>query len=184
MALSQNAVTRPANTRAHEQLLYVLKPAWCAVQKIFAAAVTKNSARQRHFVIRNFNARRLQTFFADAAKRERDFAHAHRLATVGAVEDHVGHFAAAQCLGRLFAEHPADGIGDVGFATTVWSNNGGNTGLKIQRRLVREGLKTKNCEIFEIHKLTGSSQPKLSVYVKRKTQYVVHNSKCSTTNCE
>src|ERR1035437_6992686 len=153
VALRQNAVGRATDARAHEKLLNVLEPARRAVEKIFAAAVAKNPARQRHFVIGNFDARCAQTFFADAAERERDFAHAHRLATVRAVEDHVRHFAAAQRLGRLLAEHPADGVGDVRFAATVRADDGRDAGLKIQRRLVREGLEAKNREILKIHNL-------------------------------
>ena len=83
-------------------------------------------------------------FLVHVAERQRHLGHAHRLAAVGAVENHVGHFAAAQRLGRLLAEHPADGIGDVGFAAAVGADDGGDAGLKIQRGFVREGLKAKN----------------------------------------
>ena len=85
------------------------------------------------------------------AERHRHLGHAHRFAPVGAGENHVGHFAAAQRLGRLFAEHPADGIGDIGFAAAVGADDGGDAGLKIQRGFVREGLKAKNRQILEIH---------------------------------
>jgi hypothetical protein len=57
---------------------------------------------------------------------------------------HVGHLAAAQGLGRLLAEHPADGVRDVRFAATVRADNRRDAGLKIQRGFVRKGLKTQN----------------------------------------
>ena len=148
VALRQNAVARAPDARAHEQLLDVLEPARRAVQKIFAVAVAENPARERDFVVGDLDARRAQIFPAHAAERERHFAHAHRFAAVGAVENHIGHFAAAQRLGRLLAEHPADGIGDVGFAAAVGADDGGDTGLKVQRGLVREGLKTENASNF------------------------------------
>ena len=132
------------------------------VQKIFAVAVAENPARERHFVIGDLDARRAQAFLAHAAEGERDFAHAHRFAAVRAVENHVGHFAAAQRLGRLLAQHPADGIGDVGFAAAVGADDGGDTGLKVQRGFVREGLKAENRQIFKIHALElRLRQPKL-----------------------
>ena len=96
-------------------------------------------------VVSHLDARRAQVVFVHVAERQRHFGHAHRLASVGAVENHVGHFAAAQSLGRLLAEHPADGIGDVGFAAAVGADDGGDTGLEIQRGFVREGLKPQNC---------------------------------------
>ena len=132
------------------------------VEKIFAVAVAENPARERDFVVGDLDARRAQIFLAHAAERERHLAHAHRFAAVRAVENHVGHFAAAQRLGRLLAEHPADGIGDIGFAAAVGADDGGDTGLKIQRGLVREGLKAENRQIFEIHALElRPRQPKL-----------------------
>src|ERR1017187_9279488 len=51
VALRQNAVARAPDARAHEQLLDVLQPARGAIEKIFAAAISENPARQRHLVI-------------------------------------------------------------------------------------------------------------------------------------
>ncbi len=143
VALGQNAVARAPDARAHEKLLDVLEPARRAVQKILAVAVAENPARQRDLVVGDLDARRAQIFAVHFAERERHFAHAHRLAAVRAVENHVRHFAAAQRLGRLLAEHPADGIGDVGFAAAVWADDGRDARLKIHRGFVREGLEPK-----------------------------------------
>ena len=144
VTLRQNTVARATNAGAHEQLLDVLKAARRAVEKIFAATVTKNPAGERHFIVGDLDARRLQTFFTNPAEGERNFAHAHRFAAIGAVEDHIGHFATAQGLGGLLAEHPADGVGDVGFAAAVGTDDGGDTGLEVQSGLIRERFKAKN----------------------------------------
>ena len=153
VALREDAVARPPDTRAHEQLLDVFEPARRAVEKIFAVAIAENPARERDFVVGDLDARRAQVFPAHAAERERHFAHAHRFAAVRAVENHVCHFAAAQRLGRLLAEHPADGIGDIGLAAAIGADDGGDTGLEVQRGFVREGLKAEKRQIFEIHAL-------------------------------
>ena len=153
VALGQNAVARAPDAGAHEQLLDVLEPARDLVEKIFTVAVAENPARERHLVVGHFDPRRAEAFLAHAAEHERHFAHAHRFASVCAVEDDIGHLAAAQRLGRLLAEHPADGIGDIGFAAAVGADDGGDTGLKVQCGLVRKGLEAKNGQIFEIHAL-------------------------------
>ena len=47
-------------------------------------------------------------------------------------------------LGRLFAQHPADGVGDVGFAATIGANDGRDPRLKIQRSPVGKRFKSQN----------------------------------------
>ena len=95
VTLRQNAVASAPDPSAHEELLNVLQPALRAVQKVFAAAVAENPARERNLVVGDFYASCLQAFFADAAECKRDLAHTQRLATVCAVENHIGHFTAA-----------------------------------------------------------------------------------------
>ena len=83
-------------------------------------------------------------FPIDAADRQGNFRHAERLAAVGAVENHVRHFAAAQRLGRLLAEHPANRVRNVGFAAAIRPDNRGDAGLEIQGSFVRKRLETQN----------------------------------------
>ena len=70
--------------------------------------------------------------FIHPSDGERHFSHAHRFATIGAVENDVGHFSAAEGLSRLLTEHPSDGVRNVGFAAPVRTDNGGHPGLEIQ----------------------------------------------------
>ena len=44
----------------------------------------------------------------------------------GAGEDHVFHARAAQALGGLLAEHPTDGVAQVGLAAAVGAHDGGD----------------------------------------------------------
>ena len=53
-------------------------------------------------------------------------------------------FNGTESLGRLLAQDPADGIRHIGFAAAVGAYDGGDTGLKVERGLVREGFKAKN----------------------------------------
>ena len=55
-----------------------------------------------------------------------DVGHAQRLAVARAGEDHVFHAGAAQGSGGLFAEHPTDGVADVGLAAAVRTDDGGD----------------------------------------------------------
>ena len=81
------------------------------VDEIFAAAVTEHPARDCHFVVTDFDARSGEMLIINAADGQGNFRHAERLASVSAVENDISHFAPAEGFGRLFAEHPADGIG-------------------------------------------------------------------------
>ena len=85
------------------------------------------------------------------------------------VENHIRHFTAAQRLGGLLAKHPADGVGDIGFAAAVRANDGGDAGLKVQRGLVREGLEAEKRQVFEIHDLDCAKATKVAGSSKVKT---------------
>ena len=52
-------------------------------------------------------------------QRQRDRCHTDRLPIASAGEDDILHAAAAQTLGGLFAEHPADRVTQIRFAATV-----------------------------------------------------------------
>ena len=148
VALRHDAVARAPDARAHEQLLDVLQPARSFVDEIFAAAIAENPARDGHFVVGNLDARRRQMFLIHPADGQRNFGHAQRLAAIGAVENHVRHFAAAQGLGGLFAQHPANGVRDIGLAAAVGADDGRDAGLKIQAVLSAKDLKPKTVKFL------------------------------------
>ena len=123
----------------------VLEAAERVVDPVFRFAVAENPAGDGNLVVVHFER------LLAVGHRQGDFRHAERLASVRAVENHVGHFATAQGFGRLLAEHPADRITDVGFAASVRSDNRRHTRLEIQGGLVREGLEPEHREVFKIH---------------------------------
>ena len=119
------------------------------LEKIPLDALSReNAASQRDFVVGDLDARRSQVLAINAADGERDFGHAERLARIGAIEYNIGHLAAAEGLGRLFAQNPPDGVGDIGFAAAVWADDRRDAGLKIQRRFVRERFEPEHCQIL------------------------------------
>ena len=84
---------------------------------------------------------------------QRNLGEADRLARVGAAENDVRHFAAAQRLGRLLAEHPADGVEDVGFAATVRPDDGGHALVEIEDGFVGERFEPEEFERLKMHVL-------------------------------
>ena len=151
VALGHDGVARLAHARAHEELLDVFQPARRLVDEILAAAVTEDAARDGHFVVSHLDPRRAHVLIVHATNGQRDFGHADRLATISAVKNHVGHLAAAQGFGGLFAEYPPNSVRDVGLAAPIGADNCGDAWLKIERRFVREGLKAEHREVLEIH---------------------------------
>src|SRR5690606_13707441 len=89
---------------------------------------------------------------------------------IGAGENHIFALLAPERLGRLLADRPADGVGDVGFAGAVRADDGGDTALaagrdvafrqEFQARLLGEGLEAVDFEALEIHRKSGKSMKK------------------------
>jgi hypothetical protein len=132
LALRHDRVAGPADAGVHEKFLDVLEPAGLAVERVLALAVAVHAARDLDLVKLAAELR------LALRQQERNFADLRRLARVGALEDHVLHFAAAQGLRALFAEHPADGVGDVGLAAAVGADDRRDAGFEAERRGISE----------------------------------------------
>ena len=145
LPLLHDRVGRAADARIHEELVDVLQPARRLVQQILRAAIAENAARDRHLM--PVEPELLLAF----GKGHRNLRHADRRARIGAGENHVRHFAAAQRLGRLLAEHPAHRVEHVGFAAAVRPDHAGHAAVEVHHRLRREGLEAEEFEGFEIH---------------------------------
>ena len=71
-------------------------------------------------------------------------------------------FAAAEGFGGLFAEDPADGVGDVGFAAAVGADDSGDAGVEAEFGGIGEGFEAVERECLKIHeKLEREGERKL-----------------------
>ena len=83
-------------------------------------------------------------------QRHGDIGHAERFAVASSCEDHVFHARAAQALGRLLAEHPRDGVGNVRLAAAVRSDDGGDAlPVKLEFGAVTERLEAENLKFLQ-----------------------------------
>ena len=81
--------------------------------------------------------------FCAIGESDRDLRKTDGLARVAAVENNVGHLVAAERLGRLFPQHPTDGIEHIGFSATVRPNNSRDAFVKIENRFIGKRLEAE-----------------------------------------
>ena len=134
LALRHHRIRACADARAHEEVLDVLQAARLLVDEVFARAVAVDAPRDRDLVVVG-----AELLFA-VGEGDGDFREAERLARVGAVEDDVHQLRASERGRALFAQHPADGVGNVRFSAPVGPDDGDQPRFKRQPRLVREAL--------------------------------------------
>jgi hypothetical protein len=134
-----------SNTGVHEKLVDVLQAAGLAVEVILALAVARHAAHDLDLV------ELAAELLLAVGEQQRDLGELRGLARVGALEDHVLHLAAAEGLGALFAEHPADGVGDVALAAAVGTDDRRHTGLETEGRVVGKTFETVELESLEMH---------------------------------
>ena len=151
LALGHERVARTADARVHEQALDVAESAGRLVNEVLAVAVAVDAAGDGDLGEIEIDAGKGQGRRVDLGKGHTDLGEIDGLAAVGAIEDHIGHLAAAQRLSRLFAEHPADGVGDVGFAAAVRTDNGGYARQKLERCLFSKRLEADELNALQIH---------------------------------
>ena len=143
LALGHDTVAVATNPGAHEKLLHIAQTAAGSIEKILTSPIAKYAASDGDFIIVQVHPGSLEVFVVHIANGDRHFRHARGLATAYAIcaaEDYISHLSAAQRLGRLLAKHPSDGVRYIGFAATIWTHNGRDSGLKIQSRSISERL--------------------------------------------
>ena len=85
----------------------------------------------------------------ELSKRQRDFGGVRGPAAARAVEDHVGHLAAAEALDALLAQHPLDGVDDVRLARAVRPHHDRDARRKLEPGPVGKALETDEFEGLE-----------------------------------
>src|SRR5690349_10043786 len=87
-----------------------------------------------------------------------DFSHATGRSISRTLEDDILHFAATEVLYALFTQNPGDGVSDVAFAATIWSDDGGDPiSGEDYLCVVGEGFKTGNFQALKFEHALGCS---------------------------
>ena len=145
LPLLHDRVGAPSHAGIHKKLVDVAQPARRLVEKILTLPVAINAPGDTNLI--PFDA---QFLFA-LGKSQRNFGHPKRLSAVGSAENHVRHLSSSQRLGRLFAEHPADGVKHVRFAAAVGSDDCRDAAVKVDDRPRRERFEANHLEGLKIH---------------------------------
>ena len=148
-ALADDDVHLAADAGVGEQLLDVEQAAGVAVDLVLALAGAEHPAGDRDLGVVDRQGA------VAVVDRERHLGAAQRRPAGGAGEDDVLHLAAAQRLGALLAEHPGDGVDDVGLAGAVRAHHTGDARLQPQRRSGGEGLEALDRQALEVHGSPG-----------------------------
>ena len=145
LPLLHDRVGAAAHAGVHEQLVDVAQAARGFVEEILALAVAVDAARDSDLV--PIGAEFLFAF----GEGHRDLGHAERGAAVGAAENDIGHFAAAEGFCGLLAENPAHGVEDIRLSAAVRADDGGDAAVEIQDGFCGEGFEADDFEGLQIH---------------------------------
>ena len=145
LSLLHDRVGAAAHPRIHEELVDVAQPTWRLVEKILTLAVAIHAPGDANLI--PFDA---QFLFA-LGESQRNLGHSERLPAVCPAENHVRHLPSAQRLGRLLAEHPANGVEHIRLAAAVGSDNCRDAAVKIEDRPRRERFEANHLKGLKIH---------------------------------
>ena len=145
LPLADDHVLLPADARVGEELLDVEQPARRAVDLVLGLAGAEQRAGDRDLGEVDRQQRR------GVVDRERHLGAAERRSVGGAREDDVVHLAATQRTRALGAEHPRDGVDDVGLARAVRPDHDGHARFELERGLVGERLEATQRKRLQEH---------------------------------
>ena len=145
LALPDDHVHLPAQTRVREQLLDVQQAAGLAVDRVFGAAGAEQGARDRDLGVLDRQGA------VGVVDRQGHVRPPQGRPARGAGEDHVLHLPAAQRLGALLAHDPGQGIDHVRLARPVRADDAGHPGLELEARGRGERLEAAHGEGLEMH---------------------------------
>ncbi len=145
LALADHGVQGAADAGLAQQLLHVEQPHDLAVDAVLRFARAEDRACDLDL------AHRHRDLAGRVVDHELDLGHAEGGPRWRAGEDDVSHMAAAERPGTLLAEHPADGIDEVGLARAVRAHDDGHARDELEHRLVRERLEPADRDRPEEH---------------------------------
>jgi hypothetical protein len=150
-ALLDDGVAFRPEAAAHENILDIAQARGVAVDQVFAFAGTEQPAGNGDVAV--FDLRTVDGYCARVTlridQRHGDSRQPHRFAIAGAAEDNIFHARAAQGFGGLLAQHPTDGIAQIGFTAAVRPNDGRNSpAIETQFGPVAEGLEALQFDAF------------------------------------
>ena len=140
--LSDDRIAVAPKAGIHEQLMDVFEPAGLFIQGILAFARAVISPRDHDLCIIRAE------YVVRVIQNQGDLGKSNRAALLGAAEDDVLHLGAAQTARGLFAQHPADGVRDVGFAAAVGSDDRGQAAGKADLCAVGKGFESLKDQTF------------------------------------
>ena len=144
-ALRHHRVGVLADLGAPEEIVHVQQPHLLAVDAVLVLTTAVGAPADAHLVEVDRHP------VLGVVEDQRHLGDAHLAPFVGAGEDHVAGLAGADRARRLLAEGPADGVGDVGLAGAVGSDDRGQAGAELEDLAVREGLEPVRFDSPQVH---------------------------------
>ena len=140
-ALLNDRVGLGSDASAQEQVGYVFEADGRLVDGVFAGAVAIQSARNGDLcVVAELERQALSCLGVGVVEGEGDLGHPVGATAGGPGKNDVRHGTSAQVLGTLLADAPANGVHDVGLATSVGPNDANHVVVEVNDRAVHERL--------------------------------------------
>src|SRR5690606_16035724 len=153
LPLLDHGVGVRAQPRVAEEVVDVLQPARRPVQLVLAAAFAEDRAPDLDLVVRDRQG------VVVVREDERDLGTMDAAALRRALEDRLLHLRAADRRSALLAEHPADGVTNVGLAAAVRADDRGDALVELELRTVCERLEPVERKPLQLH---SAERPRLS----------------------
>ncbi len=145
LTLADDHMHLAAQPGVAEQLLHIEEAAGLAVDRILAAAVAEQGARDRDLGVLD------RERAVGVVDRQGHFCPAERPAGRRAGEDDVFHLAATEGFRPLLPHHPGQCVDDVGLARSIGADDAGHPGLEGERRRLCERLEPFERQALQIH---------------------------------
>jgi len=141
-ALLNDGVTFGTQAGAHEDVLDIAQAGGAAVDEVFAFARAEEAARDGDFSVSLgmavLDGVRLvgDVGIVDFGIHQRhgDVRHAEGFTVARTREDDIFHAGSAKALRGLFAQHPGDGVADIGLAAAIRAHDGSDA-LPVEAKL-------------------------------------------------